>query len=110
MPKTIDEALKHKEVTVFRRNDSMGLFEIKIGDLSTVIEIDLIRFLNSEWTEFRVSHSIKTPLQAGPYRTSIPFADCPGGALHKAISGLIDWYRWAIEKGHVPDDSWLVKN
>jgi hypothetical protein len=56
--------------------------------------------------KFHVSHSILTPIQAGPYRTGKPIAY----ALHRAIDGLISSYRDAVNAGHGPEESWLGPN
>src|ERR1700730_6270647 len=75
-----------------------------------LVTIDLGRVMDSDETKFRVSHAIKTPMQIAPYRTSIPVADYPAYALHKAITGLTDYYRDAVKNGHKPSEQWLVKN
>lgn len=108
MPYTIDKVLKDDLVKVVNRDDSRGIYEVRIGDLETVITIKLGRNLDSQETEFNVSHAMKTPTQAGPYRTSIPFADDPPYALHRAITGLTQHYREGIEAGHTPNEGWLV--
>ena len=99
MAYTFDSALNDDLVTVVTRLDSRGIFEIRIGELETLVTIDLGRVMDSDETKFRVSHTIKTPTQIGPYRTSIPVADYPAYALHKAITGLTDYYRDAVKKG-----------
>lgn len=109
MPHTFDSALKDDLVSVVNRDDDMGSFKIQIGALETVVTIELGRFMTSDETKFFVSHAIKTPVQAGPYRTSRPFADYPPYALHMAIRGLTDYYRQAVDKGHEPSEDWLVE-
>ena len=108
MAYTFDEVLDDELVTVVERNDEMGEFVVRIGTLRTPVSIDLGRFMTTERTKFRLSHVIKTPMLAGPYRTSLPFGDDPGYALHKAIAGLTSYYRQAIEEGHDPCEDWLV--
>jgi hypothetical protein len=110
MPYTLDSALDDDLITVVNRNDSMGLYEVRIGTLKKIVSIELGRFLDSEWTKFDISHAIKTPALMSPYRTSRPFADYPAYALHQAISGLTQYYRQAVENGDKPDENWLVKN
>jgi hypothetical protein len=110
MPHTIESALQDDLVTVLDRHDDMGSFAINIGMLDTPVFIELGRFLTDDRIKFSVSHSIHTPLQAGPYRTSISFRDDPGYTLHLAISGLTEHYRQAVRAGHTPDESWLVRN
>jgi hypothetical protein len=108
---TFDNALDDDLVTVVDRNDDMGSYAAKIGKLETTVFIELGRFMTSETTKFQVSHAIQTPENAAaPYRTSLPFDDTPPGALHRAISGLTDYYRLAVKNGHKPNEKWLVKD
>jgi hypothetical protein len=60
--------------------------------------------------EYEQSHYIHTPLQASDYRTSAPWGDDAESALALAIGGLTNYYAVAIERGHVPRDSWLIPN
>lgn len=110
MAYTFDSALADDRVTVIDRDDDAGRYRIRIGSLETPVTITLRRLGTGETTEFIVSHAIQTPLQAGPYRTSRPFADYPAYALHKAIVGLTSEYRAAERKGHGPSEDWLVAN
>jgi len=110
MAYTFDDALNDSLVTVVRRDDSRGAFEVKIGLLKTIVAIDLGRSMDSNRTKYSVSHSIKTPTQICPCRTAPPFADQPPYALRRAIRGLTDYYRDAIAHGHAPNEEWLVEN
>jgi hypothetical protein len=110
MPWTMDSALEDDLVTVVDRNDDIGSYAIQIGELQTIIFIDLGRLVTNDQVKFRVSHSIKTPLQAGPYRTSKVIEDDAAYALHRAVDGLTRDYRQAVKAGHTPRESWLVKN
>ncbi len=109
MPWTFDSALDDVLVAVLERDDEMGYFALRIGELDTIVTVSLGRFMNGETTKFSVSHAIHTPTQGGPYRTSKPFADYPSYALHMAISGLTNYYRDAVKNGHEPSESWLVE-
>ena len=110
MPHSIESSLDDDLVTVLDRHDDMGSFAVTIGSLDTPVFIELGRFLTDDRVKFQISHSIHTPVQAGPYRTSLPFGDDAGYALHRAISGLTSYYREAVDAGHEPDESWLVRN
>lgn len=110
MPWTLDNALDDELVTVIDRHDDIGNYSIKIGKLETIVEIDLGRLLTSDRVKFRVSHSIHTPLQAGPYRTSRFIEDDAAYALHRAIDGLTSYYKQAVKDGYTPKESWLVKD
>jgi hypothetical protein len=108
MPWTIDNALDDDLVTVVSRDDSSGFYEVKIGELETVVRIKLGRHLDSEQTDFQLSHAIHAPGQEGPYRTSIPSGGYPAYALRRAISGLTSHYKDAVRNGHKPRETWLV--
>lgn len=107
---TLNKALEDDLITVVSRDDTSGLYKVKVGDLSTVVTITLKRQPNTRRTDFRVSHAIHTPMLNGPYHTSLPFGDDAAHALHSAITGLTMWYHQALEKGHKPIESWLVGN
>ena len=106
---TFDSALADDLISVENRDDDMGLFEVRIGPLEAVVTIELGRFMTSENTKFFVSHAIKPPTLATPYRTSHQFADYPAYALHRAIAGLTSEYRVAVGAGHAPEEAWLVE-
>ena len=106
---TFDKVLENPLVTVVNRVDEMGIFEIRVGVLETIVTIELGRYMSSDTTKFAVSHAIKTPLQGTPYRTSRPFDDSPEYALHRAIEGLTIYYRDAVMQGHEPNEIWLVE-
>ncbi len=108
MAYTIDGVLGDPLLTVEERHDQMGSFAIKIGALQTVVLIELGRFRTQDTTKFHVSHAIHTPLQIDPYRTSNPFADYWEYALHRAVDGLLSYYKQAVSAGHAPSESWLV--
>ena len=110
MPWTLDNALEDDLITVVDRDDSAGFYEVRVGDLNIVVAIKLSRHLDSDTTDFQLSHAINTPVQAGPYRTSTPTADDPPYALHRAIDGLTSYYRDAVKLGHTPQENWLVPN
>lgn len=110
MPYTIDDILSDPLITVEDRYDDMGNFAIRIGALTTDVFIELGRFRTGATTKFRVSHSIHTPEQDAPYRTSLPIADYWEAALNRAVDGLLFYYRMAVRSGHLPQESWLVEN
>jgi hypothetical protein len=110
MPYTIDSALERDLIEIVDRNDDFGSFTIRVGELETPVTIDIGRFLTSENAKFSVTHSIHTPVQGGPYRTSKPYAEDAAYALHRAIDGLISYYEEAVRAGHEPEESWLVEN
>ena len=106
---SLDDALDDPLVHVLERDDDVGHYLIRIGVLQTAVAIELGRFLTSEDTRFRMSHVIKTPGQADAYRTSRTWDDSPGAALHKAVSGITEYYKQAVREGHTPEEGWLVR-
>ena len=73
-----------------------------------------VRFRIEETTkgyfEFTQSHFIKTPLQGGPYRTSVSRDETADGALQRATRTILEYYNEAISKGYPPTADWFVKN
>jgi len=94
---TLDKALNDDLITVLRRDDENGWYVFRLGKLSTPVTVRLTKKPNR--TEFRASHLIKTPEQAGPYVTSRPWNDNAPLALHDVITGLTMYYRDARPKG-----------
>jgi hypothetical protein len=109
MPWTLDSALQDDLITVIDRNDQLGSYAIRIGELETVVFIELGRLLTNDAVKFNVSHSIHTPIQAGPYRSGRFIEDDAGYALHRAIDALTSWYRQAVQEGCRPQENWLIK-
>ncbi len=109
MPYTFDNVLDQDLITVLERDDDLGRFVIRLGDLKTHITIRLCRFMSSEKTTFEVSHVIHTPRQVDAYRTSLPCADDPAHALNRAVSGLTSYYQDAVNEGYKPCEDWLVE-
>ncbi|MBY0280000.1 hypothetical protein K2Z84_32085 [Candidatus Binatia bacterium] len=81
-----------------------------LGELSTVIRIRLFQEMGTERVHFEQSHFIHAPTQAGPYMTSRPWNDNEDAALNQAVMFFEMHYHEAVEKGHIPDESWLVAN
>jgi CxxC motif-containing protein len=101
---TMQEALNHTLITFVRRESNT--FVVLLGNLKTEISITLEH--EGDYVNFVLSHVIKTPVQIGPYRTSRPYNDTPGSALHQAITSLTQYYEMAVGEGHQPQESWLV--
>ncbi|MER8372341.1 hypothetical protein [Mesorhizobium sp. M1406] len=81
----------------------------RLGGIDTVVQIDLVQIGNGN-VQFRRSHAIHTPTQAGPYWPGRDFDDDPAYAMHRAIESIVDYYRQAIGEGYRPDPKWLVKS
>jgi hypothetical protein len=83
-------------------------------------EIPSVRVLVSIWRisephsgqhyKYEISHSMRTPMQSGPYYPGSPYSHSPADALQKAVSDLTHYYSSAISAGHKPAEDWLVSN
>lgn len=106
---TIANALADESIKVIRRR-TISEYQFTVGKLKTVITIRIYTENKGSQYLFEQSHAIKTPSQAGPYWTSKPWADYEAYAVHRAISGITDYYKAAVKAGHKPVESWLVPN
>lgn len=59
---------------------------------------------------YDISHSIKTPTQAGPYRSSRVHFNSISELLHEVFYGIRMFTNEAISSGHAPSNDWLVPN
>ena len=107
MSHTFDDVLADDLITVIHRNDSRGVFVVRVGEMRTQVEITLSRYMDCDRTSYWLTHAIKTPIQAFAYRASHPEADSPARALFLAVSNMTQWYRNAIEGGYEPSEDWL---
>ncbi len=107
MAHTFDDVLADDLITVVHRNDSRGVFTLRIGEIRTQIEITLSRYMDCDRTSYWLTHAIKTPIQTYACRPSHPEADYPAFALFQVVSDMTHWYRNAVEQGHHPSDDWL---
>jgi hypothetical protein len=107
---TIERALDDKHVHLINRNDELGIYEFRIGDLKTIITVNIDLSLSGDRAKYHSSHTIKTPLQRAPYSQSRDHFDDKSYALHNAINGITLYYEKAAHTGLTPTESWLVKN
>lgn len=59
---------------------------------------------------FTLSHNVKTPAQAGPYRPSRTIGSTENEVLLEAIDATRRFLVGALSEGHEPEDDWLVPN
>ena len=105
MPWTIDEALNDEAIERIERTNSGYSFWLK-GipiEVSVVLSINPVR----GGYNFNLSHFIKTPSQAGPYRPGRPWGDDEAYALHLAVTAITQYYNQAVKEGHSPSEEWL---
>jgi len=105
----IEEVLADDLITIIERDDESGHYALRFGELETVVSIQLGRSRTTERTHYKISHAIHTPVQIGPYKTSLAFSDYWAAALDKAVTGITVHFREAVEAGYDPKESWLVK-
>jgi hypothetical protein len=104
---TIDSAFEDDLLhDVVRDGDS---FRFRVGELRTTIRVRLLRRKRTPGVWFEQSHAIHVPGNSTPYRTSRPWGDDDGYALHMAIRTITQDYRLAVHaEQHKPEESWLV--
>ena len=109
MSYTTDSALDDGLVTVIARDDDLGEYEIRLGELETKVTVRLARLMTSNRTRFETSHVVKTPIQGAPYYTNEWIGEYPAHALRKAVRSLTLYFRMAMNEGHTPQEAWLVR-
>lgn len=109
---TIDQGLQSDLIRVTKRDDEAGVFELRLGELTTPITIAVECTPDMGRAEYYLSHCIKTPIQKSvfPGRAAKRFGFSPGAAIHRAVLGLSTYYREAVEAGLTPDEAWLIPN
>jgi hypothetical protein len=108
MSMTIDAVLQNPLIAVVDRDDSSGYVCFRLGALKTAIEVWVTWRSEFEKFVFTQSHAIQARGQDAPYWTSRPYNDSSALALDQVISGLCRHYKWAIQDGHAPEETWLV--
>jgi hypothetical protein len=112
MSQSIKKMFDNKHISEPRK--VIGEYSFYLEGASTRVSIRISHEFNPPNPEyqfhFELSHYIHTPTQAGPYITSSPWSTSEDGALHRAINVVLPFYTGAIEAGHTPSESWLVKN
>jgi len=105
----INRVLAHPLITRSKANNARGTYWVQIGTLKTEILIMLTPSAEKPgWFDFRISHTIKTPLQAVPYHPINRSGSSRANALHIALRTILHQYRTAINNGLTPGEDWLV--
>lgn len=99
----VEDVFATLSVIHFRRDH----IRFQLPGIAQAVDIRL-RALPNGWFRFFRSHTIKTPLQMGPYHPSRDIDDDAAYAMHRAIESLASYYRDAVERGHGPAEDWLV--
>jgi hypothetical protein len=80
-----------------------------VGELKTRVHVR-VHAGENDWYWWQQSHFIHTPVQLGPYTTSLPANDTEERAWRSAIWTLAQWYKDAVGAGETPAETWLVPN
>lgn len=94
---------------IFKYQSKGSEYTFWLKGISTPVKALLIPTLRGN-VDFRLSHYIKTPEQMGVYRPSLQSGDYYHYALERAVSSITQYYQIAVNKGHEPNDSWLVES
>jgi hypothetical protein len=105
--KTFNQALAYPLFHTVSRNNDLGIFRVRIGELNTVITVKVLKF-DIDCYETRESHAIQVDFQAGPYRVRKWPHGGPGEALAEALNTYKFYYKIAVDQGLVPKERWLV--
>jgi len=109
MMRTIRQALRHPIFTIVKQEEEPGVFQIKFGEIPTVITITIWRLEDGRFA-LDASHGIKTELDATAYWVRHRIYKTPGEALDDFRRAfLIFHYAPAVRAGFRPSESWLVQ-
>ena len=93
---------------VTEARECVAEIQFALGEIMETITLKVFWEPSLNCYSFQHSHLIHTPTQAGPYRTSRPFADTKEQAIEEAMRGFREFYSGAVEAGHTPSSGWLV--
>jgi len=108
MNASIEKVLSNPHLEVQR--EFLAEYQFQIKDIAIPITVRLYKRLGGDVVEFRQSHFIHTPVQAGRYTTDSSWGENEAEALHRAIQTFVSFYEEAVRAGHEPAEKWLVKN
>ena len=85
---------------------------LNIGEYQPQIYIKIYKSSIVEGSpyHFDVSHHVHTPEQMSPYFPSLTSFSSEREAVDQAISSTTSFLKDAINKGHDPEDEWLIAN
>ena len=85
---------------------------LNIGEYQPLIYIKIYKssFIKGNPYHFDVSHHVHTPEQMSPYFPSLTSFPSEKEAIDQAISTTTRLLKDAINKGHDPEDEWLIVN
>lgn len=85
---------------------------LDIGEYQPLIKIKIYKssFIDGNPYHSEISHHVHTPEQMSPYFPSRTSFSSEKEAIDKAISSTTRCLKDAIDKGHNPEDEWLIVN
>lgn len=107
--KQLDDHNEVLESYVLLREMEMYL---DIGEYQPLIKIKIHKSscIDGNPYHFAVSHHVHTPEQMSPYFPSRTSFSSEREAIDQAISSTTNYLKDAINKGHNPEDEWLIEN
>lgn len=106
----IEDAFSSDSISKYGANDE-NTYWFSLKDILTIVTVAISKgkMAGRDGYNFKLSHYIKTPQQAGPYRPGRQWGDDKAYALHQAVSAITHYYDMAIENGDKPSEKWLIK-
>ena len=85
---------------------------LDIGGYQPLIKIKIYKssVIEGNPYHFDVSHHVHTPEQMSPYYPSRTAFSSEREAIDQAISSTTNFLKDAINKGHDPENEWLIEN
>ena len=85
---------------------------LDIGEYQPQIKIKIYKssVVDGNSYHFDVSHHVHTPEQMSPYFPSHTSFSSEREAIDQAISSTTSFLKDAINKGHDPENEWLIEN
>ena len=85
---------------------------LDIGEYQPLIKIKIHKssFVDGNPYHFAVSHHVHTPEQMSPYFPSRTSFSSEREAIDQAITSTTRFLKDAINKGHDPENEWLIEN
>ena len=96
--------------SIVESRELVRTYQFELENIMVTITIRIYRKIGQDRFYFDQSHYIKTPCQLARYRTSSPYRDTEDEALGHALTTFTHYYHEAVQKGHMPDETWLVAN
>lgn len=85
---------------------------LDIGEYQPLVKVKIYKssVVKDSPYHFDVSHHVHTPEQMSPYFPSRTSFSSEQEAIDKAISSTTNFLKDAINKGHDPENEWLIEN